>query len=165
LLFWSFSKSRRVSNTLSSFSDENANKERLADGCYHVFLDVGANIGVHGRFLFEPEKYPKTKIAANLFDNEFGRKRDNRDFCAFAFEPNPAHRARLEKVASAYRSMGWRCEFIPVAVGDQDGMMTFHHMNDEKKNEWGFTSLPKNKNGTSVTGKLELIAVVRLASW
>ena len=25
---------------------------RLGDGCLHVFLDVGANIGVHGRFLF-----------------------------------------------------------------------------------------------------------------
>jgi FkbM family methyltransferase len=140
------------------------NKERLADGCYHVFLDVGANIGVHGRFLFEPKKYPNSKVAANHFNNEFERERDNRDFCVFAFEPNPAHKARLELVASAYRSMGWRYEFIPAAVGDQDGTMTFHHMNDETHSEWGFTSLPKNGTGVRV-GKPELVPVVRLASW
>lgn len=32
---------------------------KLGDGCYHIFLDVGANIGVHTRFLFEPMKYPE----------------------------------------------------------------------------------------------------------
>ena len=24
---------------------------KLGDGCYHIFLDVGANIGIHSRFL------------------------------------------------------------------------------------------------------------------
>ena len=38
-------------------------KHKLADGCYHVFLDVGSNIGMHVRFLLEPHKYPKAKIA------------------------------------------------------------------------------------------------------
>ena len=25
-------------------------QERFGDGCYHVFMDVGSNRGVHGRF-------------------------------------------------------------------------------------------------------------------
>ena len=29
----------------------------LADGCWHVYLDVGSNIGVQVRKLFEPERY------------------------------------------------------------------------------------------------------------
>lgn len=64
-------------------------KKRLGDGCFHVFLDVGANIGVHGRFLFEPKKYPEAVVARAIFDEEFGAERDNRDVCAFEFEPNP----------------------------------------------------------------------------
>ena len=30
---------------------------RLGDGCHHVFLDVGANVGVQTRKLFEPDLY------------------------------------------------------------------------------------------------------------
>ena len=65
----------------------NGTRSKLGDGCYHIFLDVGANIGVHGRFLYEPELYPKAVTARSIFDAEFGKDRDNRDFCVFAFEP------------------------------------------------------------------------------
>ncbi len=40
-------------------NDKNRRTPKLADGCYHVFLDVGSNIGVHGRMLLEPHLYPK----------------------------------------------------------------------------------------------------------
>jgi len=66
---------------------------KMADGCYHVLLDVGANIGMHARFLFEPLKYPNATVAHEIFERQFGPSdsRDNRDICVFAFEPNPAH--------------------------------------------------------------------------
>ena len=32
--------------------------KNFLDGCYHVYLDVGFNIGIQIRKLFEPEKYP-----------------------------------------------------------------------------------------------------------
>ena len=41
----------------------NDHEHKLADGCYHVFLDVGSNIGMHVRFLLEPHKYPQARIA------------------------------------------------------------------------------------------------------
>ena len=80
---------------------------KLGDGCYHVFLDVGANRGVHGRFLFEPQKYPKSK-AVKLFEEWFGSpdERDNRLVCVFAFEPNPAHYPELRRKAYAYSRLG-----------------------------------------------------------
>lgn len=62
-------------------------KARLGDGCYHVFIDVGSNIGVHGRFLYEPDKFPKSTSSVATFAEEFGTQRDNRDYCVFAFEP------------------------------------------------------------------------------
>ena len=55
----------------------------------HVFLDLGSNIGIHGRFLFEPQHYPNSKSSVATLAQEFGPIRDNRDFCVFAFEPNP----------------------------------------------------------------------------
>ena len=38
--------------------------KRLGDGCYHVFLDVGSNRGVHGRFFFEPVVCPAVLLLA-----------------------------------------------------------------------------------------------------
>lgn len=61
------------------------NTSRLGDGCYHVLLDVGSNIGMHGRFLFEPDKFPLSKSSVPKLNEEFGMERDNRDFCVFAF--------------------------------------------------------------------------------
>jgi hypothetical protein len=41
-------------------------------GCYHVFLDVRSNIGMHVRFLYEPQLYPKARIARTFFMESFG---------------------------------------------------------------------------------------------
>jgi len=93
------------------------NTKRDADGCYHVFIDVGANIGVHGRFLLEPEKYPEATVAHSVFNNMFGKPetRDNRDFCVFEIEANPRQRKKIQPKADAYAKMGWRYEFMNVA--------------------------------------------------
>ena len=93
-------------------------RSALADGCYHIYIDGGANIGVHGRFLLEPEKYPDAKEAAGLFDSEFGPpgERDNRDFCVFEIEANPTHLATLTKKENAYKAMGWRYHVINAGV-------------------------------------------------
>ncbi len=37
-------------------------QQRLADGCYNVFVDVGANIGVHTRFLYESLRYIPNQV-------------------------------------------------------------------------------------------------------
>ena len=41
--------------------------EKLADGCYHVFLDVGSNIGNHARFLYEPSLYIPKQQSPEIF--------------------------------------------------------------------------------------------------
>ena len=104
-------------------------QKKLGDGCLNVFIDAGSNKGVHGRFLFEPEKYPDSKFQQN-FDSAFGpAPRDNSEICVFAFEPNPAHVAHQEATESAYQAMGWRYHFIPAAVGDAKERVVFHRNN------------------------------------
>ena len=51
----------KIEVTQNSKSIRNDNKNML-DGCYHVYLDVGSNIGVQIRKLFEPEKYADAHI-------------------------------------------------------------------------------------------------------
>ena len=41
---------------------------KLGDGCYHIFLDMGANVGVHGRFLLEPDKYEGAGTAQAIYN-------------------------------------------------------------------------------------------------
>ena len=149
----------RNETKLSEFTS--ASVHRQGDGCFHVFLDVGANIGVHGRFLFEPKKYPKARIAKSIFDGEFGADRDNRNICSFEFEPNPVHRQKLEAKSSAYQEMGWRYEYIQAAAGDFDGYMDFHHNNDSINEEWGFSV----KNLVEGEAEIEKVPVLRLSSW
>ena len=56
---------------------------QLADGCGHVYLDVGSNIGVQVRKLFEPEKYPGAPILPH-YDQLFGKPDYRRKHvCAF----------------------------------------------------------------------------------
>jgi hypothetical protein len=56
------------SSNLRTIRSSSATTTKLADGCHHIFLDVGANIGVHSRFLFEPDKYPNADKAHSIFD-------------------------------------------------------------------------------------------------
>ena len=136
---------------------------KLGDGCYHIFLDVGANIGVHGRFLYEPDQYPDATVARALFDAQFGTQRDNRDFCVFAFEPNPSQHEKIRAKEAAYAAMGWRYHLIPHGVSDENSVIEFYRQGDEKRSEWGFNALQtkaKDKNAAKVE-----VLVIRLASW
>jgi hypothetical protein len=98
----------------------------IADGCRYVYLDVGANLGVHNRFLFEPASYEKKDMTAALFDDYFPSDRKRPDVCAFAFEPNRRHQQRLYKLQEAYERQGWRLTVLPVAAGISNTQLTFY---------------------------------------
>ena len=48
-------------------AEEVRRRSKLGDGCYHVFLDIGSNIGIHGRFLYEPDRYPDSSSSVAKF--------------------------------------------------------------------------------------------------
>ena len=111
------------------------------DGCEGIFIDAGANIGMHARFLFEPSLYPNSTFH-HVYNTQFGTKRDN--VCALEFEPNPAHRQRIQKLSVAYAAHGWRVIYAPYGISDVRGHITFYH-NDGRNNsheEWGFSVIP-----------------------
>lgn len=150
---------------ISAAAPPTRRKAKLGDGCRHVFLDVGSNIGIHARFLFEPSKYPESSSSVAAFDREFGSPRDNRDYCVFAFEPNPKFERRHLDMQEAYASIGLR--YVPIFAGasDADGNFTFYHSAFEKE-EWetGFSAVtPKTLYGHDATAKT--VPIIRLASW
>ena len=106
-IFITKTKTNFTDKDKDSFKPQGLSKDhKLGDGCYHIFLDVGSNIGVHTRFLYEPDLYPDAKTSISIFEKEFGVHRNNTDFCAFGFEPNPAHENRHKMLMNEYDKMG-----------------------------------------------------------
>jgi len=143
-------------------TDDNRRSPRLGDDCLLVYLDVGSNIGVHNRFLLEPELYPDAKDAVRLFNSAFGPPslRDNQDICAFGFEPNPAHKKRHLQLEEVYKKMGWRYHYIPAGVSDRVGNMTFFHKSDGNNEEWGFSMVRLTPND-----RAEVVPIIHLTEW
>ena len=132
---------KALENTQPQNSEE---MRRMADGCYHVFIDAGSNRGIHSRFLFEPELYPKNPVAALFYDPLFGKDRKRMPICAFGFEPNPYHEKAQKAQETAYNSMGWRYKFMPFGVSDANGALNFYKnqakTNGDKNEFWGFST-------------------------
>ena len=150
---------RQIDGTTTPCQQHKENKPpMLGDGCYHVFLDVGANLGIHGRFLLEPDQFPNATKSRTVFDQEFGTRRDNRDFCVFAFEPNPRHHAKLEQNSKAYAAMGWRYHVIPSGVASQDGILTFYSSKGSNQND--FRAEPRRGATTIVN-----VTVINFPQW
>jgi hypothetical protein len=105
-------------------NDEAAIDQLFAEyKCHNVYLDVGSNVGVQIRKLFEPEKYPGAPVIP-LFRSLFGN--DPCSICAIGFEASPRHHRRLETVQSKLRKAGFGVLiFHPVAASDSDGVLDF----------------------------------------
>jgi len=154
-------------------------------GCKYVFLDVGSNIGVHARFLYEPYLYPDNRykeVLKSTFGNSFtsitGPTNDDnddnsydtrRDFCVLSFEPNPVHRDHHQELAVAYAKQGWRYQNFYAAVGGggtgdatSNDFLTFYKLDDGAHNDWGFSAA--NSYATERTVKVE-VPVINLAQF
>jgi GR25 family glycosyltransferase involved in LPS biosynthesis len=98
--------------------------------CASIYLDVGSNIGVQVRKLFEPERYPEAPLL-QVFDQLFGAPEDRSlpaeqtGLCALGLEPNPQHKAHLRRLEEKYAARGWRAHFYPFAAWKDEGFMLF----------------------------------------
>jgi hypothetical protein len=117
---------------------------KLADGCSAVYLDVGSNIGVQVRKLFEPTLYPDAKVH-RYFDQYFGNVENRRTpgkVCAFGFEANPVHVPRLKSLEACYNSKGWRTMFIvPRAVSNTDNESLEFFTDSDARNKFWASSI------------------------
>ena len=89
--------------------------------CRHVYVDMGTNIGVQIRKLYEPRLYRKASILPE-FDRIFGPV-PRCHVCAIGFEPNPHHKKRLKKVEHALRLAGAPMLIVDAAISDADAFI------------------------------------------
>ena len=137
-----FKRSDKSPSAVQEYDFEaNFGKENELDGCYHVYLDVGTNIGIQVRKLFEPALYPNASVLS-VFDAHFGpadsegRRQDT--VCAVGVEPNPHHTSVLKGIEQAHKSCGWRTTFYTeVAAAHDYGTIEFMSDNDPGHKEWG----------------------------
>ena len=113
-----------------------------ADGCRHVYVDIGTNSGVQIHKLFNQTLFPKAAIGP-IFDRYFGRGPRN-DVCAFGFEPNPSHKAVLQSIEAYYRSGGRTISISLTAGGVFSGwgVMDMKWAGGIENKEWGASVKP-----------------------
>ena len=124
----------------------------MGDGCYHVFLDVGSNRGVHGRFFFEPELYLRSKFAKRFQSILPDTIKRRKTACVFAFEPNPLHAPTQRQTMKKYRAMGWRYTYVGAAASDASGNLTFWQNNGFYGNGKSADSFARLQVGLSFLG-------------
>ena len=146
---------RQIKKMFSFNHNEGDDVSNMLDGCYHVYLDVGSNIGIQVRKLYEPKLYPDAYVH-EIFDSHFGSLEErfhenNQTVCAVGFEPNPHHTKYLKEVESSYNKCGWRVKFFTeTAVSDQNGVTQFYTDEAIKNLEWGGGILPPDINNIAV---------------
>ena len=96
--------------------------------CTAAYLDVGTNIGVQIRKLFEPRSY-KNALAVKIFHDVFGAER-RCQVCAIGIEPNPRHEARLDELEVKLGRAGAPVLVLRAAAATSDSELTlFVHAN------------------------------------
>jgi len=133
-----------------------SNERKRYGHCKQFYLDIGSNIGVQVRKLFEPSRYPNAPVIP-LFDTYFGtaRNRSRKEgnlLCAIGIEMNPHHDVRLKALETHYQSTcGYGFYMLNgTAASTFDGEIDFWSDNKFQYNEWGATTvngINNEKNG------------------
>ena len=107
--------------------------------CRHIFLDVGANVGLNAHFLYNGSAFPKSLKMVPLMDQMFGRDRSH--VCYRGFEPNMNHIDRHISLRHNFKDKDMMIYNSPVGISNSS--ITFYYKNTEmekKHNDWGFSS-------------------------
>lgn len=124
VIFYDFAEIQRnftiQLNTLTNFIKEGR--------CRNFYFDIGTNIGMQLRKLYEPQYYPESPVLP-YYDKFFGNliidNKTRTDTCAVGFEPGPLHVQRLLQMQKAYQDAGFPLViFTSTAVFTEDGEMT-----------------------------------------
>jgi hypothetical protein len=100
-----------------------------------VFIDVGRDIGMTARKLFENAQYFQSReqsTTPNLnkhWSRIFGSNTTawREEVCLFGYEPDQGQIARLRQIAQRYSSRGWRTTYILAgASGSTSSLPSLH---------------------------------------
>ena len=147
LLEIKFIKARATTTDISGFvrtisSIENTEDERIRRllyryKCEHFYVDMGTNVGVQIRKLYQAEKYPGAS-ALPVFDQYFGTGR-RCNVCSIGFEPNPSHRKHLYALQKRFNNAGIGVLIFFGAANTYTGILEFGTKNKkiDKNQDWG----------------------------
>ena len=128
-------------------------KHRPEKRCKRFYLDIGSNIGVQVRKLFEPSRYPNAPVLP-LFDEYFGTQRNqDKGLCAIGVEMNPHHDARLLALQQHYQhTCGYAFHVMNgTAASTFDGETVFWSDNQFQYNEWGASTIRSDRSSEPVS--------------
>lgn len=134
--------------------------------CKLVYLDVGSNIGVQVRKLFEPSRYPGAPVLP-LFDQYFGTNRSKAaHLCAIGVEMNPSHTLRLAALETHYReTCGYSVRFFKeTAASTHAGTVDFWTDGDTLNEEWGASQMlqgnTRKHTNSRIANALDLVSFI-----
>ena len=109
---------------------------KFLDNCQYIYIDMGTNIGVQIRKLYEPFLYPKAQVLP-LFQEVFGNHPN--EVCSIGFEANPLHDSYLKEFESYCLKRRWRVKiYSSTAVSIVAANLTFFtEPGNEGNNQWG----------------------------
>ena len=136
------------------------------DGCLHVFLDIGSNVGIQLMHLYEPSSVSSVKSHLQpAFNKLFGKDQSDRaNVCAFAIEPNAHHSSRLQSLRDRYTTeFGARISLLTeTAAGNKDGRTAFYidsHPVAKKFNEVGSSLMNRGIEQSKPSGSWTRVEV------
>ncbi|CAF3886086.1 unnamed protein product [Adineta steineri] len=135
-------------------------RPNLLDGCRYVYIDMGTNIGVQIRKLYEPHLYgnaPVLRLFKELFANS------STEVCSVGFEANPLHDNYLKEYESYCLKRGWRVKiFTSTAVSITNGQVTFYtEPGNEVNNQWGASLEAGRKKTKIVVPSIDIVSWIR----
>lgn len=135
-------------NSRVGSSEKSAIKMRIEtflkqNNCTNLYLDMGSNIGVQPRKLYEPACYPNPDAGRALakFDSVFGPVNNDMRLrvCTIGFEANQHHTQKLVQVQNhLQRTKGAAIIFFTnTGITGHDGTAQFRTDNQADNNFWG----------------------------
>ena len=146
-------------------------RHKNSKNCKTIFVDMGANIGMHARFLFEPNLYPASgkqalKEMYQLFESHFGSPSsrslptNSSGICVFGFEANAKQQKRLEQISRYFGDKGMVVQYqCPKAVWVNETKLLF-----ERKDGIGYgtaSRLVDSKSGGQDVVIVETIDIAK----
>ena len=100
----------------------------FSSNCEAGYLDLGSNVGERMMQLFEPLLHPGVARPGQRW---FGEHLDQRNVsrahaCAVGFEPNPVHRATLQRMMWKLSALGRTARVIEAAIGANNTVQSFY---------------------------------------
>lgn len=139
----------------------------LASGCNDIYLDLGTNLGVQIRKVYEPQRFPNASINP-FFDRYFLNRTA---VCSFGFEPNPVHNPTLDRLEAFYARKGVKVQVLRVAVSTRDSPpgqgVPFYRNPGDANREWGarLSPPPTEENGVPAGELAVTVPELDFPSW